>query len=338
MVYQVKTVNGQKTKIPLSDPAPTGNPIGTIISTYKKIQPKNYLYCDGSFFDETLYPALYLYLGSNQLPDYRECVMVGAEENTTDQIATHDVYAQGEFKDDQNKSHHHTVYGRTAGGTSSISNTYPISTHGIIGHASSNLEYAETTSAGGSTNNIIGDEGGNVARGKRKAVYVYIKAVDGVDISDENTFLNTVKDYVANMMNNWVDVSSDFSVVDSISWADTPISSLKVLYNAYQKKLKVWSWYNSSKSASSTHAFTLQYDGNNTDIVFDPTTTTAMQTLNKSYLGYDTTTNPDSSTNSNGFEGSYNIRTSNQVRLGGFCRNSGTGWGASICIVAEISL
>ena len=69
--------------------------------TYKKIQPRNYLYCDGSTFNASQYPALYLYLGSNVLPDFQQ------EPN-----------------------------------------------------------------------------------------YVYIKAVDGVDISDEDTFLDTVKNFV----------------------------------------------------------------------------------------------------------------------------------------------
>ena len=173
-----------------------------------------------------------------------------------------------------------------------------------------------------------------------------IKAVSSVDyyhapsseIAQIEQYVDTGLGNFLKQLNTWVDVSSDFSVVDSVAWANTPTSSLKVLYNAYQKKLKVWSWYNSTKSASSTHAFTLQYDGNNTDIAFDPTTTIAMQTLNKSYLGYDTTTNPDSAPNSNGFECSYNIRTSNQIRLGGFNRNASTAWGANICLVAEISL
>lgn len=183
MLYQVKTINGQKTKIPLSDPAPTGNPIGTIISTYKKIQPKNYLYCDGSFFDQDQYPALYLYLGSNQLPDYRECVQVGAEQNTTDIIAAHDVYTQGEFKDDQLQSHGHFLRQST-----SVGGAGDLSTYGGT-YVGNNI---------GAVNTVNGARTGATTHGKQKAVYYYIKAVDGVDISDEDTFLNTVKDYVDN--------------------------------------------------------------------------------------------------------------------------------------------
>ena len=197
MLYQKKTINNVPTKIPLSNSAPVGNPIGTNISTYKKIQPRNYLYCDGSTFDETLYPALYLYLGTNVLPDYRECAIVGAEKNTTDVFDStetdpstglpgtqnHDVYTQGQFKDDQVQQHNHR-------------NPY---TNQIVSSGYTRAGYATTTTLAGTnevSGNIATGRAGDVTRGKRKAVYYYIKAVDGVDISDEDTFLNTVKNYV----------------------------------------------------------------------------------------------------------------------------------------------
>ena len=105
--------------IPLTTDTGTGAAVGTLVSQYKKVPMSGYLYCDGSTFDENAYPALYMYLGTNVLPDYRECVMVGAEQNTTDTIATHDVYGEGEFKDDQLQSHKHDVsgvgYGESSG-------------------------------------------------------------------------------------------------------------------------------------------------------------------------------------------------------------------------------
>jgi hypothetical protein len=63
--------------------------------------PNGYLLCDGNRFDKNKYPELYEYLGTDVLPDYRECVLVGVGQNTTDSIATHDVYTVGQFKDDQ---------------------------------------------------------------------------------------------------------------------------------------------------------------------------------------------------------------------------------------------
>lgn len=70
MLGLVKEIAGQKTIIPLTTDTGTGAPVGTLISQYKKVPMSGYLYCDGSTFDETAYPALYLYLGSNVLPDY----------------------------------------------------------------------------------------------------------------------------------------------------------------------------------------------------------------------------------------------------------------------------
>lgn len=203
MFYEVKTIDGVKTKVPLTNSSGVvagGNPIGTIISTYKKIKPANYLYCDGSTFDPEIYPGLYLYLGTNVLPDYRECAMVGAEKNTTNVFdsaetdpstglpgtQSHDVYTEGEFKDDQFQGH--------AIQTTITTNSGP-------------TELRRLTNTSGYTNNfnldkIVSDGTngtpriGSTTHGKQKAVFYYIKAVDGVDITDEDAFLEEVKDFV----------------------------------------------------------------------------------------------------------------------------------------------
>lgn len=148
-------------------------PVGTLIQQYKKKPISGYLYCDGSTFDQNVYPALYTYLGTNVLPDYRECVMVGAEQNTTDTIATHDVYTEGEFKDDQLQGHRHEVslaYSSTAAESSGApvalykENQSPL-TSGHTGAVGTIYRSGETT------------------HGKQKAVYVYIKATSGIDTS-----------------------------------------------------------------------------------------------------------------------------------------------------------
>ena len=93
MVFIVKVINGQKTIVPVTADVGAGVPVGTIIAQYKKTSLSGYLYLDGSTFDQTAYPLLYAYLGSNVLPDYREFALVGAEQNTTSSnIATHDTY------------------------------------------------------------------------------------------------------------------------------------------------------------------------------------------------------------------------------------------------------
>ena len=181
MVGIVKEIDGQKKIIPLTTDTGTGAPVGTLIQQYKKVAMSGYLYCDGSTFDENVYPALYMYLGSNVLPDYRECVMVGAEQNTTDTIATHDVYTEGEFKDDQLQSHNHSVPNHNEGGTNQLSVMY--STKGFYDNIYTDY------------NNY---RSGDTTHGKQKAVYVYIKATSGLAENQQDNVLNDVKDYVDN--------------------------------------------------------------------------------------------------------------------------------------------
>jgi microcystin-dependent protein len=96
--------------VPLTSEGNVGLPVGAVLSFPAGTTQAGWLLCDGSTFDRTVYPALYTYLGnSNVLPDYRECVLVGAGQNDTDTIAEHDVYTLGEFKDDQLQDHTHDL-------------------------------------------------------------------------------------------------------------------------------------------------------------------------------------------------------------------------------------
>ena len=101
-------------------------------------KPFGTLLCDGSVLtgtDETSYPRLWKALTVDdgqggttgkynlstdpstvrRLPDFRECVLVGAGQSTRAILDTsghsHDVYALGEFKDDQIQDHKHVVRG-----------------------------------------------------------------------------------------------------------------------------------------------------------------------------------------------------------------------------------
>ena len=185
MLGLVKEISGQKTIIPLTTDTGTGAPVGTLISQYKKVPMSGYLYCDGSTFDQNAYPALYLYLGTNVLPDYRECVMVGAEQNTTDTIAEHDVYTQGQFKDDQLQQHTHNVYNTNPGGTTPESPIELTVDNGSMGFEQKIVGYTRNARAGDTTH------------GKQKAVYVYIKATSGLAENQQENVLNAVKNYVS---------------------------------------------------------------------------------------------------------------------------------------------
>ena len=181
-------------------------PVGTLITQYKKVPMSGYLYCDGSTFDENDYPALYMYLGTNVLPDYRECVMVGAEQNTTDTIATHDVYGEGEFKDDQlqriqGKYTSGIIYSESYGmGPNTYEDAFTFAAESYYtkyavsqiqagrGGIGVKLDSARTTRTGDT----------DTTHGKQKAVYVYIKATSGLAENQQENVLNDVKGYVDN--------------------------------------------------------------------------------------------------------------------------------------------
>ena len=186
MLGIVKEINGEKKLIPLTTDTGTGAPVGTLIQQYKKKPMSGYLYCDGSTFDQNAYPALYMYLGTNVLPDYRECVMVGAEQNTTDTIATHDVYGEGEFKDDQLQNHIHNI------SLQEVTDSDSPSTKGITSYK----DNVSNTTSSGVVNARTGDT--DTTHGKQKAVYVYIKATSGLAENQQDNVLKDVKDYVDN--------------------------------------------------------------------------------------------------------------------------------------------
>lgn len=154
-----------------SDDTPTGNLMALITS----VTPHGYLSCDGTDTTgtdielATRYPKLYALLGnSNILPDYQECVLVGAGHNITnifDSTETnpstgvagtqvHDVYTVGEFKDDQMRSHRHYKGSTNANGVGK-----DVGTDGFSG----GIDYYTTTA-------------GDVTHGKQKGAHFVIRA------------------------------------------------------------------------------------------------------------------------------------------------------------------
>ena len=182
MLGRVILDNGVKKIQALTANIGVGAPVGTIIAQYKKSNPSGYLYLDGSTFNATVYPALYAYLGSNVLPDYREFALVGAEQNTTDTIAAHDVYTQGQAKDDQLQDHIHNGRIYNADGSGS---EYSLSM------AKDKYMLQSTPFNQGVTS---GYRVGSVTRGKRKAVYFYIKATSGLAENQQENVLATINE------------------------------------------------------------------------------------------------------------------------------------------------
>ena len=81
--------------------------IGTITMYLGSSAPDSWLLCDGGVFDRTVYTELYNILGTNVLPDLRECTTKGAGQNTNGTI--HNTVALGAFQNDTVKSHSHTM-------------------------------------------------------------------------------------------------------------------------------------------------------------------------------------------------------------------------------------
>lgn len=199
MVDIIGLENGQKKRIHLTADAGAGNPVGTIIPMYKKSSPSGYLYCDGSTFDQTKYPLLYAYLGSNVLPDYRECAIVGAEQNTTDTIAAHDVYTEGQFKDDQGQRiqgaySFGSISGESYGmGPNSYSGAFTNLAPGYYTKYVVAQIQAGTGGVGVELDSARTTRAGTVTRGKRKAVYFYIKATSGLSENAQDNVVAQLK-------------------------------------------------------------------------------------------------------------------------------------------------
>lgn len=142
-------------------------PTGTVLAFAGATAPDGFLLCDGTSYPVADYPALYAVIGNVyggdetafNVPDYREVALVGVGQNSTNSIATHDVYTLGQFKDDCFQTHQHTI------------NIHKSSSVAYIG-LSSYGDFWKTTS----TNNASTGRRGNVTRGKRKGVNYVIKA------------------------------------------------------------------------------------------------------------------------------------------------------------------
>lgn len=59
-------------------------PTGTILPCARKTVPDGFFWCNGTNFDEEMYPGLYSFLGTNKLPDLRDRTIWGA--NTADDV------------------------------------------------------------------------------------------------------------------------------------------------------------------------------------------------------------------------------------------------------------
>lgn len=81
---------------------PPSGIVGSIIPYWGNTIPAGYLECDGSSYNTSTYSALYSVLGTNVLPDFRECEMIGSS-------------TPGVFDDDKIADHSHKTTQLAAG-------------------------------------------------------------------------------------------------------------------------------------------------------------------------------------------------------------------------------
>ena len=106
-----------------------GGNIATIKPSFTETLDYGWLACEHQNLLRADYPKLFNYFDTHYigaqkmlevfgsadsthfyLPDTREVALVGAGQNDSDSIASHDVYTVGEFKDEKIGSHNHTYY------------------------------------------------------------------------------------------------------------------------------------------------------------------------------------------------------------------------------------
>lgn len=253
MIGIVYDDNGTKKIKPLAGSSGSGLPLGTILPLYTSSVPTGYLPCDGSTFDASEFPALYGLLGTNVLPDLREVTLVGAGQNTTNTIASHDVYTIGQFKDDQLQSHTHNQVCFTPNTNLGSCPSF----QGGDGYKWTYPTKATTTNTGRS---------GDTTHGKQTGVNYVIKAVSGITEAD--------KDYVAAAVAN--------EIKDGETYSTTEIKTNKTWIDGkpiYRKVVDYGTLPNSSSVTIAHNISNISFVTNATAIIYDPNGTQTFRTL-----------------------------------------------------------
>ena len=214
----------------------TSTPVGIIQPFASNTNiPRGYLLCDGTSYKVADYPDLYAVIGNTyggdtenfNVPDYRETVLVGVGENTTDTIASHDVYELGEFKDDQLQritgdfeAGNRNTQPHTSGAFSAKGSQYTWFALSETATTSSRIEFDSSTMT----------RSGTTTHGKQKVVTYIIKAFhtnEGVDSKNEvsDPIIEYVEGEIAKVdteLNAKLDGLSTYSTEETIcgTWID----------------------------------------------------------------------------------------------------------------------
>lgn len=220
MFYEIKTINGVKTKVPLTSQINSTMPIGFLMANDQDIKPVNYLKCDGSTFDQSQYPGLYTYLGTNVLPtlfdhnrlgDWETVTISGDPSNPT--VMQYDGYL-------------------------TVKDTYT-SNNGFSSIFVDGVSVNQVNMAGATGDAAYNADGTLIPFKKGQSIYIYtyntrgverhiayythplfIKALDGVDITDESAIFEEI-----NKHNSY---STTEEIATGATWIDGKLIYRKV--------------------------------------------------------------------------------------------------------------
>ena len=298
MVEYAYKENGVLKLAPIALNSYDSQSVGSVVGFPGEI-PSGYLLCDGSRFNENVYPELYAYLHTNVLPDYRECVLVGAGQNTTDSIATHDVYTVGQFKDDQFQGHIHSIQNGWDGSNVNSAERGD-ARHGYSAHST---EPQTLTNYG--TPRI-----GTTTHGKQKGLNWAIKAT----VVNYSAELNPIM-----IRNTWVSIMTDLLITNST--ANVVLDRAE--YNYFQNKMRVCYHKTNTTANGATINLYLTYNGQNKNIVFtNQTFVNIMQIQRGTSLVA-------------GQEHKVNLRSEREILLSSFNRQE-TAWPANTYFTATL--
>lgn len=166
-------------------------PLGAVYGIWSNTVPEGFLPCNGAQFDKTQYPFLYNMLGTDYLPDLRECTLVGIGENSTDTLSTHDIYTLGQFKDFA-----------TAGFSAAKTAGYTISGNSVILNSTVNpanrklvTQYVADADATDLQN--LQTSSDIVTRMRSKGINYIIKAIPGNEVGDYNYVIDQMEAQLA---------------------------------------------------------------------------------------------------------------------------------------------
>ena len=187
MIAEVLDIDGNKVAVPISGSIPTGLPVGTWISFEKDQAPDNKWIKAGETFDENLYPALYLFLGTNKVPERFDHSRLGDIETITLSTTNTEMQYDGELMVSFLKSANLQGYYILVNDVSFIlvdSGNAQVGTTITIPFKKGdkirlNVSYSPNTS---------------VVRYYKHPMF--IKATSAIEITDQSTFLNTVQSLV----------------------------------------------------------------------------------------------------------------------------------------------